>query len=261
MRPPATTAAAGRAGRRTRIPLDPDARFFVAAPLLAGALLAGAAVASGGTLLYASAAVLVLAAGFSAFFFRDPERAPAEGEPSVLSPADGRVTHAAADEAGRIRVSIFLSLFDVHVNRAPVAGAVADLRYRPGAFRAAFRPDAADRNEQNELALAAAEGTVLVRQIVGVLARRIVCRVRPGDRLERGERFGLMRFGSRTDVVLPPGFQLAIGPGDRVRGGETVIARPSAVPERRPTEGRLPDRRSPDRHLPERRSPDRHRAR
>ncbi len=214
-----------------RIPLDPDARVFVAAPLAGALVLAGLAHWGGFPALFGLAGLLAAAAVFCVFFFRDPERVPDGGEDAVLAPADGRVTDAApVAPGGELRVSIFLSVFNVHVNRSPVAGTVSALRYRKGEFRAAFRKDAAQRNESNELVLTTPHGDVTVRQIVGVLARRIVCRVRRGDRLERGQRFGLMRFGSRTDVILPPGFSLAVRPGDRVRGGKTVIARLTAEP-------------------------------
>ena len=208
-----------------RLPLAPEGRPFVLAPLVAAGLVAtGGALFEAPVLSVASAAGLVLAV-FCAFFFRDPERRPEGGADAVLSPADGRVTDA-DDSDGRPRVSIFLSLFDVHVNRAPMAGVVEAVRYRPGAFLAAYREDAAERNEQNEVRLRTGHGAVVVRQIAGVVARRIVCRARPGDRLARAERFGLIRFGSRTDVVLPEGFTVTVRPGDRVRGGATVIARP-----------------------------------
>jgi phosphatidylserine decarboxylase len=120
-------------------------------------------------------------------------------------------------------VSIFLSIFDVHINRAPAGGEVRAVRYRQGAFRAAFRKDAAERNERSELEMSTERGTIRIRQIAGVVARRIVCRVRAGDRLASGERFGLIRFGSRTDLLLPAGVTLSVRRGDRVRGGLSVI--------------------------------------
>jgi len=183
---------------------------------LAGAVLAGIGW------------VLLAGAGFCAFFFRDPERRAPGDAAVLLAPADGRVTEAGpADEGepGTQRVSIFLSILDVHVNRAPAAGEIRAVRYREGAFRAAFRKDAAERNERNELEMTTGRGTIRIRQIAGVVARRIVCRVRVGDRLARGERFGLIRFGSRTDLLLPAGVSLAVRPGDRVRGGLTVIGK------------------------------------
>lgn len=211
-----------------RIPIAPEGRVFVIAPLAAaGALVAAGAWLGAPALSWVGAALLALA-GFSLFFFRDPERSPAEEGAVLLAPADGRITEAGPageGEPGTLRVSIFLSPLDVHVNRAPTAARVAAVRYRAGEFRAAYRADAAARNEQNELALDTPHGPVRVRQIAGVLARRIVCRARPGDRLRPGERFGLIRFGSRTDTLLPPGVRLAVRPGARVRAGETVIGR------------------------------------
>jgi phosphatidylserine decarboxylase len=121
-------------------------------------------------------------------------------------------------------VSIFLSVFDVHVNRAPVAGQVAEVRYQPGKFLPAFRPEAATMNEQNTLTLQAGQAQVVVKQIAGILARRIVCRVKPGDSLTAGERFGLIRFGSRVEVFIPQHFAVDVRLGQRVRGGETILA-------------------------------------
>lgn len=208
--------------------LAPEGRAFVLLPLAAAGISGVAGLWLGATALSWAGAALLVVAGFSLFFFRDPERRPAEDGAVLLAPADGRVTEAASSdegEPGTQRVSIFLSLFDVHVNRAPTACRVVAVRHRAGEFRAAFRADAAARNEQNELELETARGSVRVRQIAGVLARRIVCSARPGDELRTGERFGLIRFGSRTDTLLPPGVSLAVAPGDRVRAGETVIGR------------------------------------
>lgn len=211
-----------------RIPIAREGWVFILVPC-GGALLlfAAAALLDGSVLGWVGGLLLTLAA-FSVFFFRDPARRPPQGQEAVLAPADGRVTEAGPareGEPGTLRVSIFLSLFDVHVNRSPEAGRVEAVRYREGEFRAAFRRDAARRNERNELEMSTARGTIRIRQIAGVLARRIVCRARPGDRLEAGERFGLIRFGSRTDALLPRGVMLLVRPGDRVRGGETPIAR------------------------------------
>lgn len=210
-----------------RLPFAREGAPFIAAPSAFAFFAAVAGVLSGEALLLAAAAVLLAAAALSAFFFRDPERLPPDSEDAVVAPADGRVTAVApagdGDAPGH-RVSIFLSLFDVHVNRSPAAGRVASVTHRPGEFRAAFRPDAAERNERNELEMECGRGPILVRQIAGVVARRIVCRAAPGERLRRGERFGLIRFGSRTEVLLPPNCRPTVRPGDRVRGGETVIA-------------------------------------
>ena len=208
-----------------RLPIAPEGRVFVAVPLALGILVLATA---GGEVFAWAGRALLAGAGFCAFFFRDPERRPPGDAAALLAPADGRVTEAGpADdgEPGTQRVSIFLSIFDVHINRAPAAGEIQAVRYRQGAFRAAFRKDAAERNERNELEMTTERGTVRIRQIAGVVARRIVCRVRAGDRLAAGERFGLIRFGSRTDLLLPAGVTLSVRPGDRVRGGLTVIGK------------------------------------
>ena len=208
-----------------KLPIAPEGRVFVAVPLLL-AIIALAAAGVGGEIFTWTGWALLAAAGFCAFFFRDPERRPPGGAAVLIAPADGRVTEAGPageGEPGTQRVSIFLSIFDVHINRAPAAGEIRAVRYRQGAFKAAFRKDAAERNERNELEMTTERGTIRIRQIAGVVARRIVCRVRTGDRLALGERFGLIRFGSRTDLLLPAGVTLSVRPGDRVRGGLTVI--------------------------------------
>ena len=210
-----------------KLPIAPEGRVFVAVPLLL-AILALATAGTGGEVFAWTGWALLAVAGFCAFFFRDPERFAPSDAAALLAPADGRVTEAGpADEGepGTQRVSIFLSIFDVHINRAPAAGEIRAVRYRQGAFRAAFRKDAAARNERNELEMTTERGTIRIRQIAGVVARRIVCRVGAGDRLALGERFGLIRFGSRTDLLLPAGVTLSVRRGDRVRGGLTVIGK------------------------------------
>ena len=196
--------------------------------------LAAALAAAALYLLWASAALLALAAlllllaAFMAYFFRDPQRAvPAERD-LVVSPADGRVTRVeklSGDAGSPTVVSIFLSPFDVHVNRSPIAGTVLDVTYTKGRFTAATSDNASLVNEQNALTIKGERMSVVCKQIAGVLARRIVCWKRPGDRLELGERFGLIKFGSRTDLVLPPEVVVVVGVGERVRGGVTVIGR------------------------------------
>ena len=160
-------------------------------------------------------------------FFRDPERRAPDVPGAVVAPADGKVMEVAdVDDAwvgSAVRLSIFLSPLDVHVNRAPVAASVAGVEYRAGKFLAAYKPEASDVNERCTLELAG-QAHVTVRQIAGVLARRIVCRVRIGDRVERGERYGLIRFGSRTDLFVPRASEIRVKVGDRVRGGETIMA-------------------------------------
>lgn len=161
-------------------------------------------------------------------FFRDPERIAPEGEGLVVSPADGRVT-AIRDLRGeglRTRVSIFLSALDVHINRSPVEGRVEEVRYQAGKFFAAYKEEASEANERNAVTLVDKQGRRFgVVQIAGVVARRIVCKTREGDWLERGQRFGLIRFGSRVDLFLPDGSRVEVIEGQRVTGGETIIAR------------------------------------
>jgi phosphatidylserine decarboxylase len=169
------------------------------------------------------------AAAFVCFFFRDPHRVPPDDPKAIVSPGDGKVVFVGADDAdsspGSKRVTIFLSIFDVHINRSPLAGVVESIRYRPGRFLPAYRDEAGRQNEQNELQIADGTFRVVVRQIAGVVARRIVCDVKENERLALGQRFGLIQFGSRMDIVLPDETELAVNAGERVRGGETVIAR------------------------------------
>ncbi|MFN2598316.1 MAG: phosphatidylserine decarboxylase [Pyrinomonadaceae bacterium] len=177
---------------------------------------------------YVGAALLVVAA-FMAFFFRDPHRPAPADESLVLAPADGRVTRVAAldanDPGSPTVVSIFLSVFDVHVNRAPIAGEITDVTYTRGRFVIATREDASLVNEQNSLTIEGARMTVVCKQIAGVLARRIVCWKRVGDSLSLGERFGMIKFSSRTDLVLPPEVAVEARVGERVRGGLSVVGR------------------------------------
>ena len=193
-------------------------------------LAAGPAVVSAAWGAPVAAAALAVLPILVAAFFRDPDRTIPPGSALVLAPADGTVQFAGdapADQAppGRWRqVTIFLSLLDVHINRTPVAGRVSRVDYVPGRFLPAYRPDAA-ANEHSEIWIDAAGTTVVARQVVGVLARRVVCRVRPGEALAAGARIGLMKFGSRMDVFVPPSAVLAVSRGDHVRAGETVIAR------------------------------------
>jgi phosphatidylserine decarboxylase len=166
---------------------------------------------------------LVLTAGV-ALFFRDPERIIPQTPESIVSPADGRVMEIVPENAQTRRISIFLSLWDVHINRAPYGGVVRSVVYTPGKFLAAYRQEASLVNEANTVTIADHGREFIVKQIAGVLARRIVCRVRPGDTLEKGQRYGLIRFGSRTDLLLPVTAEIAVQVGDVVRGGETVLA-------------------------------------
>lgn len=165
-------------------------------------------------------------------FFRDPERTIPTGDGLIVSPADGKVVSIVKvkqnqpSDKPRTRVSIFLSPLDVHVNRLPVSGSVEDVIYRRGKFMAAYKDDASNRNEQNTIKLADERGRkVQVVQVAGVVARRIVCGVQRGQRVRRGERFGLIMFGSRTDTYLPDDCKIEVEEGKRVKGGETILAR------------------------------------
>ncbi len=166
---------------------------------------------------------------FMVYFFRDPRRSiPLESD-LVIAPADGRVTRVAKldpqDSASPTIVSIFLSVFDVHINRAPIAGTISDVTYTKGRFVIATRDDASLVNEQNALTIKGERMTIVCKQIAGVLARRIVCWKRRGDSVQLGEKFGLIKFSSRTDLILPPEVHLAVQVGSRVRGGETIIGK------------------------------------
>jgi len=167
---------------------------------------------------------------FVMYFFRDPERTPPPDPRIWVSPADGKVVYVGPEKdpssgsSGRTQVSIFLSIFDVHINRSPVAGVITNLTYTPGRFLAAYREEASSQNEQNEVTLAGDSFQVIVRQIAGVIARRIVFSRKKDERLERGERFGLIQFGSRVDVLLPADIKVLVSVGERVRGGESALA-------------------------------------
>jgi phosphatidylserine decarboxylase len=172
---------------------------------------------------------LLALAGFVAYFFRDPERTVPTGPGLLLAPADGKIVTVNPLQNNPVQpsgtlVSIFLSVFDVHINRVPMSGTVVEVRYQPGKFLPAFQADASDLNEQNIVTLQAGEIRVIIRQIAGILARRIVCRVKVGDKLTRGDRFGLIRFGSRVDILIPPEFAVSARPGQHVRGGESILA-------------------------------------
>jgi phosphatidylserine decarboxylase len=172
-------------------------------------------------------APMIALALFTMYFFRDPERVVPSDPGLVVSPADGRVVDVCqVEHEGRpqTRVSIFLSPLDVHVNRSPVAGLVREVHYSPGRFHAAWKQEASIENERNTITVETESGDVVFKQIAGVLARRVVCWKKPGDRVERGERIGLMKFSSRMDVFLDPAWDLAVRAGDRVSGGSSIIA-------------------------------------
>jgi phosphatidylserine decarboxylase len=203
----------------SRLPIAREGWPFVAIP---GAIALGLALVGRRRLALPFAA----AAAASAGFFRDPDRAIPAVVNGVLAPADGRVMSVedAVDPfvGPSVRVAIFLSPLDVHVNRAPIAGVVADTAYTPGRFVAAWDP-AAEANERCAIRLQGEHARVTVVQIAGVVARRIVCRVGSGDKLAAGERFGMIRFGSRTDCYMPRTTEITVRVGESVRGGQTVI--------------------------------------
>ena len=162
---------------------------------------------------------------FIAFFFRDPERKIPEDPSVVVSPADGKVVEILQLSDGTTRISIFLSIFNVHINRAPIDGIIESIQYTPGKFKPAFDPNASAENEQNVLVIDHGSYKIKVSQIAGILARRIVCWKKTGEAVQKGERFGLIKFGSRVDLTLPVNVIPSVKKGDRVKGGSTVIGR------------------------------------
>ena len=188
-------------------------------------LLAAAAAAVG---YWYVAAFLFLVALFMAFFFRDPKRVPPSDPDVVVSPADGKVTRVGPSTSGvdsPTVISIFLSPLDVHINRSPIPGKIVDVLYSPGKFLMATNEKASLVNEQNALTIQGEKITVVCKQIAGILARRVVCWKGKGDNLSLGERFGMIKFSSRTDVLLPANVKVTVKVGERVRGGTTVIGR------------------------------------
>jgi phosphatidylserine decarboxylase len=175
------------------------------------------------------ALAFVVLAAFMAFFFRDPRRQPPTDANLVVAPADGRVTRVKSvgelSERSATLVSIFLSPFDVHINRAPIAGKITDVSYTRGKFLMATDENASLVNEQNALTIEGEQITVVCKQIAGILARRIVCWKRVGESVNLGERFGLIKFSSRTDVLLPASVEVLVAEGARVKGGTTIIGR------------------------------------
>ena len=163
-------------------------------------------------------------AAFCLYFFRDPERPIPPGNVAV-SPADGKVVAVIPDAAGANRISIFLNIFDVHVNRTPIAGKIACVTYKTGQFLVASKEDASHSNEQNIITVDGGGSRIVFKQIAGLIARRIVCYKKPGDIVEAGERVGLIKFGSRVDIFLGPEWEVAVKTGERVSAGSSVVAK------------------------------------
>jgi phosphatidylserine decarboxylase len=203
--------------------IDPAGYPFIFAALTAGLVV-------GSLWSWALAAPCFVLAAFFLFFFRDPDRAVTETPHAVLSPADGRVMVAGAITGQQAppgswqQISIFLSPMDVHVNRIPVTGRVTKVQYHPGRFLPAYKAEAGDLNEYTEVWVDHDGQPIVFRQIVGILARRIVCRAREGDAVKAGDRFGVMKFGSRMDLFLPTTATLRVRAGEKVIGAVTVLA-------------------------------------
>lgn len=195
--------------------------YYYAAVLLVAALLIGWLTTPAWSI------PCLLLAAFFLWFFRDPERLIPDAPDAIVSPADGKVTDVSevlVDGQRLRRISIFLNVFDVHVNRSPIAGTIRKVRYQRGKYLNAMNDACADQNEQNIVAMEGEGRAVIFKQIAGLLARRIVFTKQLGDVLQRGERVGLIKFGSRTDILLDPAVRIEVKKGDRVKGGSSILA-------------------------------------
>jgi phosphatidylserine decarboxylase len=204
-----------------------DAYFYAVPLLLAGLLMAWLTSPAWGTPAW-------LLAAFCLWFFRDPERVVPDTPGAIVSPGDGKVTDVsriAVNGAERLRISIFLNVFNVHVNRSPIGGVIRDVRYQKGKFRNAMGANSAGENEQNIVTVEGEGQTVVFKQIAGLIARRIVFYKNIGDPVARGERVGLIKFGSRVDVVMDAGVQPAVKVGDHVKGASSILAYANVRPE------------------------------
>jgi phosphatidylserine decarboxylase len=185
-------------------------------------------VAGGGLVSYLTRPLygvpLFLVAAFCLYFFRDPDR-EVPGGPVAVSPADGKIVSIRRQDAQRTRIGIFMNIFDVHVNRAPISGKIANVHYTPGRFLVASREQASLENEQNAVTITGAAGPLVFTQIAGLIARRIVFHKKTGETVQAGERVGLIKFGSRVDVFLGPEWEIQVEPGMRVKAGSSVLAR------------------------------------
>jgi phosphatidylserine decarboxylase len=189
----------------------------------------GLALSAGGALVWyltqpAFGVPLFLVAAFCLYFFRDPERVIPDG-PVAVSPADGKVVGVLGDGSECTRISIFLNIFDVHVNRSPIGGRITNVEYKKGQFVVASREEASTENERNTVTVEGEGTSVRFAQIAGLIARRIVFRKKTGDPVAKGERVGLIKFGSRVDVFLGPEWEIQVQKGQRVAGGSSVLAR------------------------------------
>ncbi len=206
-----------------RLPIERDGLIFIVPTVAVSAVLFVLRFPLSGT-------VVLLLAAFVVYFFRDPEREIPAGERMILAPADGKIVAIKPCPAWKgpfgeplVRISIFLSVFDVHVNRAPIAALVQEVTHSPGQFRVAWEEEASQANEQTLVRFATPDGDVWVKLIAGLIARRIVCRVKSGQKVEAGERIGLIRFGSRVDCILPEAAVLRVRRGQTVKGGSTIL--------------------------------------
>lgn len=171
------------------------------------------------------AAIGLLASLSFAYFFRDPERVAPRDPDSVVATADGKIVVVGPHPQGGTQIHTFLSVLDVHINRAAVSGEVIESRHRPGKFELAWKDEAGSENERHDLVIQSSQDTIRTSQIAGILARRIICNPQVGDIIEQGDRIGLIRFGSRAEVIVPDGFEPTVKVGERVKGGESIIAR------------------------------------
>ena len=209
--------------------MSKEGLVFVIPFLILSLVLLAAFLVSPNTLSLVGAFIFITLFLFSLFFFRDPEREVPEGENLILAPADGKVilmkpfSNLEFIGGGGTLVSVFMSVFDVHVNRVPISGVIKYFKYNPGEFSPAFKDKASQKNEQTELGLENEHGKVVLKQIAGIIARRIVCKLKPGDSVRAGERFGMIKFGSRLDLFLPENVQIKVELNHRVRAGETII--------------------------------------
>ena len=209
--------------------MNKEGLVFEILALILSLVLFAVSILSQNTLSLAGAFILLILFVFFLFFFRDPDRKVPEGENLILAPADGKVILIKPFDnlefmgGGGTLVSVFMSIFDVHVNRVPISGVIKYSKYNPGKFFPAFKDKASLENEQTELGLENEHGRVVFKQIAGILARRIVCKLKQRDLVKAGERFGMVKFGSRLDLFLPENVQIKVKLNHKVKAGETII--------------------------------------